>query len=162
MEVKEKGFRFPSACFWARHLPRNRSTLVLLGGQTYRTAAAPGSSPGVQHMCATFSSFCSSSIKKHRSTLSDLIRGQSWIHRWADVQRVVLGILRPSMASRSSAWMQRGAVRPLHHRADNTAQYGSALWPVTPGSWGQSRVNRGQSLRTPHGVPLSSGGRVAH
>lgn len=147
MEVKEKSFRFPFT----------QEQIHISAAQWPNIQDCSGS-PGVQHMCATFSSFCSSSIKKHRSTLSDLIRGQSSIHRWADVQRVVLGILRPSAARPECRGV---AVRPLHHRADNTAQYGSALWPVTPGSWGQSRVNRGQSLRTPHGVPLSSGGRVA-
>lgn len=71
-------------------------------------------------------------------------------------------VLGPSVASHSSAWMQRVGVRPLHHRANNIAPDGSVLWPVTPRSGGQRGVNRGQSLRTPHGVPLSSKGRVAN
>lgn len=118
--------------------------------------------------CAVYvcnlSSFWSSSIKKtgpHYRTRSE-----------GKVEFIKLGgcsercwsrpaVLLPSIASRSSAWMQRVAVRPLGHRADNTAPDGSVLWPVTPRSRGQSRVNRGQSLRTPHRVPLSFKGRVA-
>lgn len=57
--------------------------------------------------------------------------------------------------------MRRVAGHPIRHRADNTPPDGSLLWPVTPRSRGQARVNRGQSLRTAHRVPLSSQGRVA-
>lgn len=124
------------------------------------------SSPGVLYVCATFLPSGPAQLKKpdpHYQTWSE-----------GEVEFMKLGgcsercfcrsraaVLRPSIASRSSAWMQRVSVRPLRHRADNTAPDGCVLWPVTPGSRGQSRVNRGQSLRTPHGVPFSSEGRVA-
>lgn len=138
------------------------SVLVLLSGQKDRVIVTAGGSPGVQCMCAAFLFsvfFSPTSIRKDRPAWSGLIRGWGWIHKAGRIFRKVF--LRPSIASHCSAWMPRVAVRPLRHRADNTPPDGSLLWPVTPRSRGQSRVNRGQSLRTPHRVPLSSEGRVA-
>lgn len=137
------------------------SVLVLLSGQKDRVIVTAGSSPGVQSMCAAFLLFffCPTSIRKDRPARSELIRGWGWIHKAGRIFRKVF--LRPSIASHCLAWMPRVAVRPLRRRADNTPPDGSLLWPVTPRSRGQSRVNRGQSLRTPHRVPLSSEGRVA-
>lgn len=151
-------------CHWARHLLWNRSTLVQLNGQKYRFIFAAGSSPGVHYMCAAFLPSGPAQLKKTDSHYRTWSEGK--------VEFIKLGgcsercwsrtaVLRPSMVSRSSAWMPRLAVRPLRHRADNTAPDGSVLWPVTQRSQGHGRVNRGQSLRTPHGVPLSSKGRVA-
>lgn len=153
--------RFCCPMMWdlIRYVLSSGSMLVLLSGQKDRVIVTPGSSPGVQWMHAAFLFFHPTSIRKDRPKWSQLIRGRGWIHKAGRIFRKVF--LRPSIASHCPAWMLRVAVHPLRHRADNTPPDGSLLWPVTPRSWGQSRVNRGQSLRTPHRVPLSSQGRVA-
>lgn len=150
-------------CNWARQL----STLVLLSGQRYRIIIAPGSSPGVSmHVCNPLSPCCSSikTTDPHHQTWS---KGEVEFIKLGECTERCLcwswsAVLRPPVASHSSAWMQKVGVCPLRHRADNTAPDGSVLWPVTQRSGGHSGVNRGQSLRTPHGVPLSSKGHVAH
>lgn len=54
-------------------------------------------------------------------------------------------VLRPWIASHSSAWKREVGIRPLCRGADNTVPDGSALWPVTPEvmGWGESEQRPG-------------------
>lgn len=154
--------QFLALCHWARVLLKNRSILVLLSGHRYRILVTARQLPWCAARMCSLSSPLLSSIKISRPTLSELIREPGWIHAAGRMfRKVFLPFSGPSIASHRLVWMQRLVVRPLRHRADNTAPDGILLWPVTPRSQGQCKVKRGQSLRTPPGVPLSSEGRVA-
>lgn len=150
---------FPAFCHWARL--KIGPILVQLSGQKYRVIYCRQIPWCAARMCAVFLPFAPAQLKNDRPALSELIRGQCGIHTAGRMfRKVFLLFSGPWIASHWFVWMQRVAVHPFRHRADNTAPDGSLLWPVTQRSQGQSSVKRGQSLRTPYRVPLSSEGHV--
>lgn len=155
--------RFCPSMMWVliRYVLSSGSLLVLPSGQKDWVIVTPGSSPGVQWIHAAIL-FFSVPPQLGRTGLNDC----SWSEAQAEFMK------QGGYSARCFSGLQWGhtalpecgglpsipfVIEPITH-----LQMVVFLWPVTLRSRGQGRVNRGQSLRTPHIVPLSSQGHVAH